>query len=289
MTINGINIETFGMILLRGGDVDFFAFPERKEPPQNDWFEQDGLDVDLSESFFNARKIAFKFRLKAISTADLTDRFLALETLLYASGAKSIYLSNLNKTLTLRFISVSDFKFKGGLHKPGAKIAEFTCEFSEDNPLGSISGTMIPTSLVNIDNHVKLNGYDFSNFGIIVKKMYDSALCLRSPKKGLERTFLRHNGVVADTNLVPKKQARNISIECRMTAATVAELWSNWSALFNQLNRYDAEEYKDGIKLLINNSDLRYCFYKSMSNVKTNITIGNQPVVSFTLNLVNHK
>lgn len=289
ITINGTNINALGMILLKGGDVDFFAYPERKEPPQNDWFEHDGLDVDLSEAFFNARKIALKFRLKAISTAELSDRLLAFEALLYASGTKSVYLSNLNKTWALRFVSVSDYKFIGGLNKQGAKIAEFTCEFSEDNPLSSIAGTMVPTSLLDINNYVKLNGYDFGSFGIIIKKMYDTALGIRSPKKALERTFLRRNGVVADTNLVPKKQARNITIDCRMQATTVAELWSNWSALFNQLNRYDIAEYKDGIKLLINSSDLRYCYYKSMSNVKATVTIGVPPVVSFTLNLVNHK
>ena len=57
MTINGIDISTIGMLLLKGGDVDLFAFPERKTPQTNDWFEHDGLDVDLSEAYFNARKI----------------------------------------------------------------------------------------------------------------------------------------------------------------------------------------------------------------------------------------
>lgn len=289
MTINSVNIATLGMLLLKGGDADLLMFPERKEPSQNDWFEQDGLDVDLSESFFNARRITFKFRLKAISTADFTNKITSFESLLYASGLKSVYLSNLNKTWSLRFVAISDYRFKGGLKKSGEKIAEFNCEFSDDSPLSTIVDTLIPTMPLLSINNVKLNGYEFSQFGVIISKIYDTALALRSPKNGLSVTNARYNGNISDVSFVPKKQARNIAIECRMSTPTVAQLWSNWTALFNQLNRYDNTEYKDGIKLLINDNDLRYCYYKSMNNLQSNITIGNQPVISFTLNLVNHK
>lgn len=288
MTINSVDISTFGMLLLKGGDVDFFAFPERKNPQTNDWFEHDGLDVDLSEAYFNARKMTFKFRLKANSTVQLTNRIETIEALLYSAGLKSVHLSNLGVTWQLRFIAISDFKFKGHLSTTGDKVAEFSCEFSEDNPRANISSVTVPISTLSVDNNLLLNGYEFANFGIVVKKIYDTALCIRSPKKGLERTFERRDGVVSDTGLAPKKQARNIVIECRMSAPTLFELWHNWSALFNQLNKYDSSAYKDGIALAVNANVLR-CYYKSMTDLQVKATLQQPPVIKFKLNLINHK
>lgn len=285
ITINGTDISTLGVVLLRGGDVDLFCFPERKQPTQNDWFEHDGLDVDMSEVYFNARKIAFKFRLKAISTADFNTKLNAFQSLIYASGTKSIYLSSVNKTYSLRLVSISDFKMiSTGMLNSGEKKAEFSCEFLEDAPLASVLSNLTPASGVFPLTNVKLNSVDLSQFSVLVKKIYNSTLAIPSPKKALERTLLRRNGIIADTGVL-KKTARPIAIECRMTAENIGELWTNWSALFNQLNRYDITTYKNGIRLLINDSDLHYCYFQSMSNVQKKMN-GNQLILDFTLNII---
>ena len=285
--INNIDLASMGIILLRGGDNDIFSFPERKDPPQNDWFEQNGLDVDLSESFFNARKIALKFRLKAISTIDFDSKMEAFESLLFSSGNKSVYFSIYNLTLQLRFISISNFRFVGKLSQAGNKIAEFTCDFCEDAPLEMFTDDLEPSEGIIVNNRLKINNYEFSYFGVVVNKIYDTALTTNSPKGVLERTFVRYSGQIADSECVAAKKAKNITIQCRLNWISISAFIVNWSSLFNQLNLYHSVNFPNGIEILINESKLLKCYYKSMSVSRVHYKNGSISI-DFSINLINH-
>ena len=116
-TIDGFDIGTIGMFVLKGGDLDLLTFPDRKDPQKNVWFEQDGEDVDLSEIYFNAKKTAIKFYLNAISGEQFIARLTAFENLMLAPGLRSIYLREFDKTFTLRYTGCPAFAQKGGLIK----------------------------------------------------------------------------------------------------------------------------------------------------------------------------
>ena len=72
--IDGIDIDQLGMLIVKGGDDDFLTFPERREPTRNDWFEHDGLDVDLTEVYFRDRKLTVKFHISSETANEFLNR-----------------------------------------------------------------------------------------------------------------------------------------------------------------------------------------------------------------------
>jgi hypothetical protein len=56
--IDGIDLwDNFGITLAKGSLDDFLKLPKRKESIQHNWMDEDGLDVDLSRNFYEAREI----------------------------------------------------------------------------------------------------------------------------------------------------------------------------------------------------------------------------------------
>lgn len=60
--VDGADLQTTYGATLIGGWTSLFALPESKEPRQNDWFEEDGIEVDLEEELKPApRRIRLHF------------------------------------------------------------------------------------------------------------------------------------------------------------------------------------------------------------------------------------
>jgi hypothetical protein len=69
--IDGMDLwDTFGIGVESGSD-DFLKIPERKDSITHDWLDEDGLEVDLSRTFFKARDVV----LKCWATADTKESF----------------------------------------------------------------------------------------------------------------------------------------------------------------------------------------------------------------------
>ena len=274
--IDNIDIDDLGMLILRGGDNDFLSFPERKPPMQNDWFEYDGLDVDLSEVFFQPKELNVKFNM----TCPDTDTFLynldELHRILSKSGYRQMYIRDFDRTFSLRYVSCPQFAQRGGLANPAVKSASFTVRFAMDDPLQVItSDNMHPVAPEINPTHVRLNGFDLSNFGIIVQKAYHTALQLPAPKPPLVRTFEKLNGAIADT-VKSASQFPDLIISCHMSADSSEEFYTNYDALFNQLTKPEA--------LSIEIPERTYtCYYSKMNNFRKLMPFSVHPRVSFDL------
>lgn len=60
--IDDLNVRSrFGCWVTRGGYNGLLAFPSMKEPEHNDWPEEDGIEVDLSNPKLQLREIAISF------------------------------------------------------------------------------------------------------------------------------------------------------------------------------------------------------------------------------------
>lgn len=60
--IDDLNVlGRFGCRVTRGGYNDLLAFPAMKAPERNDWPEEDGIEVDLSDPKLQPREIAISF------------------------------------------------------------------------------------------------------------------------------------------------------------------------------------------------------------------------------------
>lgn len=274
--INGVDIASLGMFILRGGDNDLIAFPDRKEPKSNDWFEQDGLDVDLSEIYFNAKKVTIKFYLNAVSTTDFLNNLKAFQQLITEAGNKSIYIREFDKTFNLRYVSCAQFTFRGGLVKSSYKSAEIDVQFSDDAPLSIFDTTvLIPLSTKVNNTYVYLNDIELMSFGIIVKNIYDSALQFSDAKDGLNISSERSTGLTVYPSSTSK--IKKITIECTMLADSLSEFYTNYNALFNNLSVLEALSLK-----IADGNDIS-CYYSSMSGFSKLRSFAHGVMVSFSL------
>ena len=258
--INGVDIDQWDMFILKGSDYDFLSFPERKTPTSNNWQEYHGLDVDLSEVYFNAKKVTTDFFIKADTGDNFLYRLNAFYTLISAPGTLSLYSREFDRTFDLRFILCPEYRHKNGMYKDGTKRGEITVEFSMDNPLQLFSNPalLIPTGNRNTQ-FVSVNGYDLGRFGIIVNQCYNTTLKLPAVKAPLVQSFERSTGLLVTPASQTTFEATQVTIDCTMLAATRAEFYHNYEALFNNLTKSEA------VQLSTFSFDTD-CFYNSMQN-----------------------
>lgn len=159
------------------------------------------------------------------------------------------------------------------------KTGKITAEYSMDDPLQFFTPAILsPISTRETLAQITLNGYDLSRFGIVVRGIYSTALRPHSPKPVLERKINHITGLAADTGAIPKRQARTIEIQCTMIAGTLAELMTNWNALFNNLR------ITVPVQLGITRTgSVLNCYYSKMTNFKKEMPFSRKVKVSFNL------
>ncbi len=278
--IDGTDLATLGMFILKGGDYDLFSFPERKRPPQNDWFEEDGLDVDLSEMLLKEKTVTIKYFLIAENTTLLQQRLNTFETLHFQPGYRQLYIEAFNRTFELRTAEFTEYKHKGGYVMNGKKTAEITVKYVMDNPTQYFqSAVETPTINRKHLSHISLNGYDLSHFGIIVQNAYDTLLKIASPKLGIINKSKYATGVASDTDFTPKKKSKRIIIDCIMVTETYADFETNYTALFNQLTKTGA------IQIGMRGATFD-CYYSKMNNFEKKKPLTNGARVKFKIELI---
>ena len=278
-TIDGINLANYGIFITRGGDDTFLQFPTRKEPPQNSWFEEDGLDVELSSPLFSPLSVSLGIHLLANSTTAFNSYLNSLETLLNASGTRSIFIGDLDKTYTARFTGITNYEHRGGVYRTGDKRATMDLNFILDNPTQVFTPNELTLSGGRTPTHIKLNGVDLGDFGIIVKNLYNTALPSGAPKMGIVNTYNHLSGAVADTGFAPKESSKQIALMATLVADTRAIFWQNYTALFNHLRQDEA------LTIELADGRLYECYYQTMPTITKVRPISKDPRVSFTLQL----
>lgn len=279
--INGTDIADFGAMIIRGGDNDFLLMPERKVPPQNNWYEYDGLDVDLSEIYFNARNLSVGFYISARSSLEYQYNLNELYKLISA-GYIDLYSREFDKTFNLRYINVPEYNHKGGFYKQGAKGGDFTIAFSMDAPtqLFTRPDILTPVSTMRYSpSGILLNDIDLADFGIIVNECYSSMLTLPAVKAPLTRSFAKRSGLLAYPSSTPTFEAKENVIKCTMAAPTRAEFYRNYDALFNNL-------CKTGEISIESYLGVAACYYMKMEDFKKLGVFSGGVKVSFALRLM---
>ena len=263
-------MATLGVFIERGGSDDFLSFPDRRTPDQNDWPEHDGLEVDLSDLSFDAKKVTVNYVMTANDETTFKSNLNAFEKLHFAPGCRSVFVKEFNRRFILRFTGFGNYLHKGGLYMRAKKIGKIATEYVMDDPLQFFTSAIhTPITTRTVLSQITLNDIDLSRFGIVVRDIYSTALQLRSAKPVLERKI---------TDAVPKHQARQIAIECSMLANSVLEFMTNWTALFNNICTTSA------IQLGITRTGaMIQCYYSKMTNFKKETTFSRTIRVSFTL------
>ena len=275
--IDGTDIATLGIFIVRDGDNDFISFPKRKEPENNDWYEYDGMDADLTEHCFKEKTVEVRFHITDLAHGRLEERLYGFFDLVSAPGIHTVYVRAFKRPFRLRSLAVPDMQQKGGLVKPGSKSATFTVRFSMDAPMQLFTtGDPRPSAPYRGMTYVEIDGKDLALFGIIVSECYSAVLPYPARKKPLTIAERRMTGLVAYPPQTATFDVKQIAVSCTMRAHSTEEFYRNWEALFRSLTTSDT------LTLATFPGD-EECFYASMENFRKKAPFSRRPVVTFEL------
>jgi len=232
-TIEGVDISTLGVLIVRGGDHDLISFPQRKEPVLIDWPDEDGFEISDDDPVFDAKNITIKYYLKGDETTFLT-RFDTFTNLHFQTSTPlSVYVREFDLTFTLRFVGISNLSINRGISTTGEKSAIIDIDYVMDDPLANVIEEQdTPTITRDYLTYVELNTVDLADFGIIVKSVYPAAL-KSAVKPGIIFNSRYSNGQTVTFPSENKKQTAEIAVSCAMVCADRDEFMENWNALWN--------------------------------------------------------
>lgn len=220
--IDGIDIYTeFGVFIEGDGYDELLSFPALKEPDKNDWPEEHGIEVDLSEPHLQAQEITIDFAIVGV-----VNRWRNFFVFLSVPGYRTVNISPLGLSKTLR---VSEMP---GLESfVGADV--FSVKFVEDAP-AIPAGYPVSNADIGLTCVVSLDGKALDKYGIIITDGLDDLE--RSPKlkKALTRTNSKMNGQLYDTQFV-RFAEKEVTFGCCLNAVQMAGFWDLYNALFGDL------------------------------------------------------
>lgn len=254
--IDGIDVTTsFGIFIRDGGYEGIVRLPQIKDPELNDWHEENGIEVDLSDLKLKSKEFDIKFGT-VNRNADI-DGFMNLIT----NGVyHNFTFPDLQITKTLRLISSNDYK--GTV----LRLRVFSLVFSEDEPMSGYIyqaplGGAFPVQGYQID------GIDLSQYGLAVLDRTDDDI-LKAPaiKQNLQVDISSINGVVYDSNHV-RMQAKEVRLNLLMRADNPQVLSHNLNAFLYDLIRPGERQ------LYFKKNEETYKFYYKSSSVNKLVII----------------
>jgi len=227
--IDGVDIfTTYGVWITEGGYNGLVAFPPLKQPDANDWQEEDGTDVDLSATMLDTREFAVTF------AATKTPRVKDFITLLANKAYHVFDLREIGQTYTLRMIAQPNRQLFNGAEY-------FTLTFADDYPLKDYTYAA-PTPTMVTQTGYTLDGTPLANYGVWVLQGTESEI-QKTPavKKNLLRNLNSASGAFYDGEAVTF-QAKEVTLNFSLVAATLATFWQNYKALLYNLSKPGARQ-----------------------------------------------
>ena len=215
----------FGVCLCAGSFAFLLSYPQLKEPDFNDWAEEDGIEVDLSNPKLDTRTLTLNF-----STFGQDPDWEGFITLL--SGSKSYHTFTFDdlsgEKFILRLNQSTEFKVEG--------LVQFTLEFSDDTPLPNYTYKP-PVSFIDTKTEYGLDGRWLSDYGL---RMNSGTMAeLLKPSQVKKRQLFTNKvitGVIYDDAPVKFTQ-KQVVLPCSIQAGTMVEFLHNYKALLYDLTR----------------------------------------------------
>jgi hypothetical protein len=223
--IDGHDVYTeFGIFLTEGSYKGLMSFPSLKEPDKNDWAEQDGIDVDLSEPRIDTKE--FQLLFGCLSTGNIG----AFTDFISDGAFHSFNFIELGITKSLRLVSSG--KYEGTLFV----LRNFEFTFSDDFPLNGYTYSAPTTSHISNLGY-RLDGKEFSDYGIAILDGSEAEILKPTAVKRNQLVSLRgQNGVTYDGQHV-FFQAKDVTLKCCMITDGIEEYKKNWNALLYDLTK----------------------------------------------------
>lgn len=237
--------SNYGVFLSNGSLNELMSIPAFKNLSVNDWQEEDGEEVDLSNPVLPSRTVTMTFNIEIERKA----RNLLADL---ADGAYHTFrLPSLRREWKLRLISMPNFKAVAG-------IGLFSLRFADDFPpvvvpsgltavqvkawkAGFDPVTLFLAESPSADNLVKASGMtidniDLARFGIyLLRGVYDSMAKAPEVKTALSRNSKQIPGAEYDSKAEVVYKAKDVTLNLFMRPATITDFWNQWRAFLTLL------------------------------------------------------
>lgn len=136
-SIDGKDLWTVYNMFVESGSDSFLKYPSRKESITHDWRDSDGLDVDLSRVFFNARDLILNVAIVTDTKEKFWQSYKAFLVHMKQPNLRRIEVAEFdNQSFFVYYKETSNFsRFTRIQIKEGELIGcKFTIVFTETNP-----------------------------------------------------------------------------------------------------------------------------------------------------------
>lgn len=268
LIIDGTDIfTTYGGYVTEGGYEGLIEFPDLKDVEKNDWPEEDGIEVDLSDP-----KLATKEFSLSMAFGEGIDKLNDFVKYITTGAVHSWNFADIGRTYNLRYVSSTDINNVGELRALSIKLAD-------DSPLSGYSYAAPSSSYPVRTEDYELDEIPLSQYGVsILQGTLSEIEKIPSAKVNLLRTNNSLAGSVYDGDYV-RFSEKEVKVKCLMRADTLSELWRNWDALLYNLS-------KPGERLLYTpNENKEYlCYYKKCK--VSNFAASGKIWIDFEITLV---
>ena len=302
--IDGENARSrFGVWVTRGGYNDLLTFPALKEPEENDWPEEDGVEVDLSDPKLEEKEITLTFLADTNTAAtDLVaylgqvredvlseEKSTVFSPKKYDFSRQKVRLSEDESTTLPRAAHLfripslnREWRLRLSDHPSNAVYpiqTAFSLKFVEDVPARPVAAGL-PTPGVRLpESRYQLDGTPFSSYGVVIDISRSALLKAPAAKLNMNRKVQTEDGQIYDADhlVFQKKEA---TFNCHFKAVSIEAFWACYDAFFAALIQPGERQlYVEEIGKAFP------CYYKNSSAFKV-LTIAGPVVVSFGLTLV---
>lgn len=280
--IDNTDIYTdYGVGVTENGFNDLFLFPALVTPYSNDWPEQNGIQVNLSNPLLQNKNVGISFASITKDNVNV-DNFLSFLT---TEGYRELDIRSLGRTFQLRPSAENNRVVYNN-------VQTFDLQFVDDFPRGQFFETykvwgsqdnkVITTEnglkAIIVDGEsilIKPQGHGFGNlpasgylldgvrldeYGIVVEQGKAEVYKTPALKQNLTRSISDRDSVIYDTGIV-RFQSKDVTLKCALYCDTIERFWSNYMAFFSDLTKPKERHLAVGYA-----NDSYPCFYKNMSN-----------------------
>lgn len=243
LTIDGEDIFTkYGVVVSDGGLASLVQWPSLKEVESNDWFEEDGLEADLSAPRLASRDV--EIPLSLVRGNDI----LGLLAMLGSRTFHEVYSPDLGMTFRLRYVSC------GSVSTVNGDVGTASVTMADDFPLWNFTRNGLASTSVPACGII-INLRDLSAYGVrVLQGTVDSFRQAAESKTPLTRDIAARDGLITDgvtgggltvekgpsyDNPAMRKRSRSVTVKCLMSRMTAAAFAKNWRTLLYDLTRPD--------------------------------------------------
>ena len=210
--INNTDIVNYGFIPTKYLE-SLFTLPKAEEVSFIEWYEG-GFDYDLQDGvkLQDSREIEIE-----LASVQYSNRFIAFIGMLMANPYNNYLFSDINETLSLRFVEQANNDLFGATN--GSK---FKIKLLEENYSRILTDTHI--DLVLIDTLLEIDNVNVNSYGMVLTNGYDDLL-------RYARTHERERNKVSQI----KPKAKDITLEFACTSLDIATFITNYYSFFAML------------------------------------------------------